>query len=189
MKKTNNIQNNGFKTPENYFKNINDELQIRIAEEQLKKRFGNKNPFSVPENYFFSFSVNIKDEQKPERKIIQSLKPYFSIAAGIILIVGIWQILLTNIDNSETISNVIDTVTENNPDIFANNTLNFEDIDTTDLNTEVENIIYENDANSLIAFTEDNFDNYEIDVDDESISEYLIDYADDEDYEEILASL
>jgi len=156
VKKTNNIQGNGFKIPENYFQNFNEELQIRIIEEKLKEKFGNKNPFSVPDNYFSGFSVNVNKEQKSKGKIIQLLKPYFSIAAGIILILGIWQVLLVNIDNSKTISNIIDTIKDNNTEITANNILNFENVDTFDLNNEVENIIYEADANSLIAYTEDN---------------------------------
>ncbi len=104
MKKSTDIQNNGFNTPHNYFENFNTELQTRIIEEQLKDKFGNKNPFSVPVNYFQNITANIKESKKPSVKIIQLLKPYLSIAAGILFVFGIWQVLLTNIDNSKQIT-------------------------------------------------------------------------------------
>lgn len=188
MKKSTNINDSGFKTPENYFKNFDVELQIRIIEEYLKERFGNKNPFTVPKNYFQTFSVNLKTAGTSSGKVIQMLKPYLSIAAGIIIVFGIWQLLLTNIDSPVSITEQADTVIENNT-ILSDNTINLDDVEEVELNEEFETYISEADANTLIEYTQEENNEFEVDASTEEIYDYLIDYADDEDYDAILASL
>ena len=189
MKKPTNIQDNGFKTPENYFENFNHELETRMIEENLKERFGNKNPFTVPKNYFLNFSVHLNRTKKSSGKVIQMLKPYLSIAAGIIIMFGIWQILLTNIDSSEHVAGKIDTITTNNTVLLSDNTLNLDDVEISDLNEQFETYIDESDATALFVYTEEETESFEIDATEEEIYDYLMDYADDEDYAEILASL
>lgn len=188
MKKINNIQKNGFKTPENYFQNFNEEIQIRIIEEKLKDRFGKKNPFIVPNNYFKNFSVE-KEEAKSSGKIIQMLKPYLSIAAGIILLLGFWQIVLMNIDSNE---NKISDIRSNNKtktEILAGNTLNFEDIDIFELKESADEYINEIDESSIIDYTSEKTINLEIDASEDEITDYLIEYLDENEFDEVLASL
>lgn len=189
MEQSNNIQNNGFKTPDNYFENFNRELETRMIEENLKDRFGNKSPFTTPKNYFINFSVHINHTKKSSLKVIQLLKPYLSIAAGIIIIFGIWQILLTNIDNSRHVADKIDTIKKNNSILLSENTLNLDDIETSELNEQFETYIDESDATSLAEYNEKETERFEINATEEEISDYLMDYADDDDYAEILASL
>ncbi len=179
----------GFKTPENYFDNFNNELQTRMIEENLKERFGNKNPFTVPKRYFLNFSMNLNQSKESSGKLIQLIKPYFSIAAGIVIMFGIWQILLTNIDNSQQVTNKIDTIKTDNTIFLSNNILNLDDIEISDLNEQFETYIDESDASALLVYTEDETESFNIDATEEEIYEYLMDYTDNEDYTEILASL
>lgn len=176
MKQKGHIKSNSFKTPENYFSNFSKDLQVRISEEKLKDKFGNENSFSVPKDYFKNFSVNLKANKK--RNVFQLLKPYISIAAGIIIVFGIWQIILSNFDNNAFV--------KNNDSITIEKNNNFEDVEFAD------NIDYYIDELDLASIQDINFGDEEdvnIDANDDEISEYLIDYADDTDFDEILASL
>ncbi|PKQ65684.1 hypothetical protein BZG02_01375 [Labilibaculum filiforme] len=65
----------------------------------------NDHPFKVPEDYFANLSDRIQDkiaiEEKPNKRLIQVLKPYFWMAASVIGIVFIAKIVLTNSVPSE----------------------------------------------------------------------------------------
>ncbi len=174
--------NNTFKTPENYFSNFNNEIQIRIIEEQLKDKFGNKNPFSVPKDYFQNFSVELTKEAKRKTRVIQMLKPYISIAAGIIIVFGIWQIILSNIDKVNAVAEINDTT------IIENN-INFDNIEFDDLNENIDDYLADEDIIAVMDFEEEPELEIDVNVDEDEISEYLIDYTDEADFEEILASL
>lgn len=172
MKKNKDIQKSGFKIPDNYFNNFNEDLKIKIIEDQLKEKFGNKKPFTIPNNYFENFSVKVEKEKAPQ-KIIKLLKPFISIAAGIILIFGVWQFILTNIP-------------ENNN--FANNNLN--KVEETNRLNDLDCYIEDIDLFSIGDIdNEENEESLNIDISEEEISDYLIDYTDEDDFEEILASL
>jgi len=181
MKKEQTIKDTKFKIPENYFQNFNDELLIRIIEENLKDRYGNNNPFTVPENYFNLFSVKLETKTNKTGKVIQILKPYLSIAAGILLILGLWQVILTNTNNDNITAETIDTIN--------NNTLNFDNIELADLSETVDDYIDNEDVYDVVNSEEDTEQEIELNASEDEISDYLIDYADENDFDEILASL
>jgi len=182
MEEKGHIKNNTFKTPENYFNNFNNEIKIRIIEEQLKDKFGNENPFSVPKDYFQTFSVELKKETQRKARVIQILKPYISIAAGIIIIFGIWQIIFSNIDKINTVAEINDTT-------MIENNINFDDIEFDDLNENIDKYLDGEDIIAVINYEEEPEQEIDVNVDEDEISEYLIDYIDEADFEEILASL
>jgi len=66
---------NPFKTPENYFDNLSEDLLLQ----QKLKTSTRKTGYIVPKDYFKTFSV-----QKPTSKI-RKLIPYFSVAAAILI--------------------------------------------------------------------------------------------------------
>jgi len=186
MKELNNInKNKAFKVPKNYFENFSIELETRISEENLKKKIGNKNPFTVPENYFETFSAA---KNKSERTVFQIIKPWLSAAAGIIVVFALWQFLLNGIDKNNHAQN-IDNINKINSYIIANNQININDSDIEYLEPEVNAYIDGTDANQIYEYANDETQEDKISVDDETIYEYFVDYADDNDYTELLADL
>ena len=186
MNELNNInKENAFKVPENYFDNFSKELETRISEENLKKKFGNKNPFAVPENYFTNFSVK-KNKQKG--KIIRFMKPWLSAAAGIIIIFALWQFLLTGIENNNHASNT-DSIYSKSSNLATANQLNINNIDIKYLEPEVNAYIDESDANEIYEYTNDDTSGELTNSDDETVYDYFIDYADDNDINELIAEL
>jgi len=104
---------NPFETPKNYFENFSEEMQIRISEENLKDKFGNSLPFKIPENYFEnskkSFFERIIKKNRVKKNPILLLKPYLSIAAGLLIVLAVWQLILSNLNfNNSTLSNTIE---------------------------------------------------------------------------------
>ncbi len=187
MKNLNDItKNNAFNVPENYFESFSLELESRISEENLKKKFGNKNPFRVPINYFENFTVQLNSKKG---KIIQLLKPWLSAAAGIIIIFALWQFLLTDIINTNKQAQNHDSLQTNNSSFIANNTLNIDDIDIKYLDPEVNAFIDETDASQIYEYTNEDSSEETVNPEDESTYEYFIDYADDNDFTELLAEL
>jgi len=186
MNNLNNInKKNSFKVPENYFDNFSKELETRISEENLKKQFGNKNPFTVPENYFETFSVNKKN---PERKIVRLITPWLSAAAGIIIIFALWQFLLTEVDKNKH-AETNDTLISTHLNFFADNQIQIDENDIKYLEPEINAYIDETDANRLYEYSNDDTSEEMINTDEETVYEYFIDYADDNDYTELLADL
>ncbi len=185
MKSLNNInKKNPFKVPKSYFENFNRELKTKISEEYLKKNIGNENPFTLPENYFENFSPEVLQNKKREKgKVIKLLKPWFSAAAGIIVIFALWQFLLTNIDsykaNNENISK-----TENSQNLAE---INNDDLQY--LEPEIDAYINEVDISNIYEYANDENDKSLTDTDDEAAYEYFIDYTDDYEYTEIIAEL
>ncbi len=188
MNDLNNIKKeNSFKVPENYFDNFSKELETRISEENLKKRFGNKNPFTVPENYFETFSVKNK---RPERKIIKLITPWLSAAAGIIIIFALWQFLLNEVETNKH-AETNDTLISTQMNFIADNQIQINENDIEYLEPELNAYIDETDASQLYEYANnENSDDIDIvNTDDETVYEYFIDYADDNDYTELLAEL
>ena len=68
MKKENlhNIKQSGFKTPDNYFNTIEDQIMSQISLEKIDKNSG----FKVPDNYFDTIEDNILSKTK-ETKIFK----------------------------------------------------------------------------------------------------------------------
>ena len=68
MKKENlhNIKQSGFKTPDNYFNTIEDQIMSQISLEEIGKDSG----FKTPDNYFDTIEDNILSKTK-ETKIIK----------------------------------------------------------------------------------------------------------------------
>ncbi|NPA68670.1 MAG: hypothetical protein GXO50_08685 [Chlorobi bacterium] len=181
MSKLNDIKKeNAFKIPEDYFNNFSRELETRISEEKLKKQFGNKNPFTVPENYFENFSIKITNHKT---KIIQIIKPVISVAAGIIVIFALWQIIFTKINHE---NNIAGNITDTNKIVNKINNTNIKYSEN-----EIDIYINELDINTIYEYTENNEqDDYEItDRNDETVYQYFVDYADDNDYTELIAEL
>lgn len=169
-KKDNKIQDKSFTTPKNYFQDFNKDLQIRIIEEKLKERFGNKSHYSVPENYFSNFSAK-QDNVKKTTKIITLIKPYLSFAAAIIIIFSLWQIVLVNTNFNE-----------NKNGIIVNNNINTQ-VDESDYILLEDVDVYE------ISSEDINDNDFEINEDDNELFDYLIEDIDENDFNEIFASL
>ena len=180
-------KNSSFKVPETYFESVTDEIQTRISEDILLKEFGNESPFNVPENYFKNFNIKIIKNRSSD--IIQMLKPYLSIAAGIIFVFVIWQITLSVLDNQNNITELNDSSLFDQNIQFAE-IIDFSNVSTKEMEAEIDYYIEDTDANSLIAFTNEELDNNTISTEQEAAYEYFIDYSDDySDYEELLAEL
>ena len=68
-------------------------ISVMNLEDKLKEKFGNQNPFSVPENYFDDFANKMQDLVKEEspvyrmevqsdrRTLFAKVKPYLYLAA------------------------------------------------------------------------------------------------------------
>lgn len=180
-------KNSSFKVPDSYFESVTDEIQTRISEDILLKEFGNENPFNVPENYFNNFNIKINKNRSSE--IIQMLKPYLSIAAGIILVFVIWQITLNVLDNKNNITDLNDSLSFDQNIQYAD-ILDFSNVSTKEMEAEIDYYIEDTDANSLVVYTNEEIDNNTINTEQEAAYEYFIDYSDDySDYEELLAEL
>lgn len=104
----NNIKNNGFKTPDNYFDGLEDRL---LDEIKLKEKVSNSG-FTTPNGYLDNFQVNIPSNEpsnKKETKIIKlvskkTLLFASSIAATIVLFFSL------NIFGTETSNTSIDSL-------------------------------------------------------------------------------
>lgn len=84
----------GFTTPSNYFNNLEDDISIKISEENFIK----KNSFKVPDTYFSTIEDNIlakvSSEAKKETKVISLKNRFlkiipFAAAASIALFIGL----------------------------------------------------------------------------------------------------
>lgn len=180
-------KNNSFGVPEDYFESLTDQIQSRISEEKLKEDYGNKNPFTVPKNYFKNF--NPKKDINKSIGVIQMLKPYLSIAAGIILVLVIWQITLSVLDNKNAITELNDSAL-NDQNIQYAEIFDFSDVSIAEIEVQLTDYIDDTDVNSLIAYTNEEFDQQTNNTEQEAAYEYFIDYSDDySDYEEILAQI
>lgn len=181
-------KNNSFEIPENYFEDFTKELQTKISEENLKEKFGNDNPFVIPVNYFENFYVNIKKD-RTIGKTIQLLKPYMAIAAGIVLVFVIWQVVLTSLDNSQPITETSDS-THIEDNILLADIIDFSDIDSEVIENEFDIYIGESDENTIFSLSNIEENKLTLDIDEEAIYEYFIDYSDDIiEYAEVIAQL
>ena len=191
MKNFNNINNNSaFKVPENYFENFSQKIETRIFEENIKKQFGNKNPFNVPENYFENFKSDIFGKRKNKfARIIKITRPWLSAAAGIIIIFTLWQFLLTGIENKNNHAEDNDSLKSENTFVIANYQSDINTIDIKYLEPEINAYIDEADVDQIYEDVNEDNSEVKINSDDEIVYQYFIDYADDNDYTELLADL
>ena len=181
-------KNNQYKIPENYFEDFTTELQTKISEENIKEKFGNDNHFAVPINYFETFNVKIKRE-RTIGNTIQLLKPFLAIAAGIILVFVIWQVVLTSMENSQPLTETNDS-TNIEDNILLADIIDFSNIDSTVIENELDIYVEESDENTIVSLSDNEENEFSIDIDIETIYEYFIDYSDDmTEYAEVIAQL
>lgn len=87
-----NLENNGFSVPENYFNTLNDAIDARIRAEKIKL-LAPAEGYSVPEGYFEKLQLSILDktvnEQKTQGKMLRlwhsGLLKYASAACFVII--------------------------------------------------------------------------------------------------------
>lgn len=157
-----NIKKTGFKVPQDYFNNLDDDL-FTIA--KLKNEV-NKTGFSAPNNYFNTLEASIFNKisktQQPSKIISifskKNLVYVSSIAAAVILLFS-----LTLFNNQNTNWNTLDV------DTVENYILN-EDLTSYD----IANLFADEDFNI------ENFVNH--DFEEENIESYLIDHIDLDDF-------
>jgi hypothetical protein len=146
----------GFSAPTDYFDNLQDSIQAKLAEESFSK----KSAFKVPENYFDTLEnnvlVRISSEEK-ETKIISFKERIFKMipiaaAASIILFIGLNSFVFNTNDEI-----TLDSLSNNDIEYWLDtNTFHSSDIST----------VYEDDIldENEFLFTE---------IKDESIEDYI----------------
>lgn len=85
MKELNNIKNSGFKTPDNYFEGIEDQVMNKIKLDEMLNN-SNGSGYKTPDNYFDSLEDTIFEQLKPkeETKVISIFRSkYIKYASGI----------------------------------------------------------------------------------------------------------
>lgn len=111
--KLHNIKNSGFKTPENYFSNLEDKVMLQVLLEEKIDRTA----FKTPDNYFESLDNRIISQvsKKSETKIIslptkRKIIALTGVAAAIILLFNLNlfnnEFSFSSIDN-ETLENYV----------------------------------------------------------------------------------
>jgi hypothetical protein len=176
---------NSFGIPEGYFDSFQDQIQAKIAEEKLMDTYGNANPFAVPEGY--SRILTAAKHEHKEGRLLSMLKPWMSVAAGILVVFAIWQIVLNSINTSEgSIAANDSTQLTEYSEIF-----DFSNLNDDDLAQVAADYMYEYDDEALYQLSgEESENNTELSINEEIIYEYYIDYSDDySDYEDLLAEL
>jgi len=73
------------------------------------EKYSKANPFKVPENYFDNFEEEIMkkiepDEDQENRWKIKSIKPFLAIAAGFLIIMSMWFLLLSKFEKHDDLS-------------------------------------------------------------------------------------
>jgi hypothetical protein len=173
---------NPFKLPENYFNEFSSNFELKIFEEKLKEKFGKKNPFVIPEKYFEKSEKEILSKLENENKFkflsIKKIIPIIGMAASLLIIMLIWQLVLNKADKNKTIisaENKKQIETKISPDsvliikIKMNETVAEQIISTIDESTVIEAIIEEEitkepktDKNATIEYVADYADYSEI---------------------------
>ncbi|WP_417557877.1 hypothetical protein [Mesoflavibacter zeaxanthinifaciens] len=116
MKKENlhNIKQSGFKTPDNYFNTIEDQIMSQISLEKIDKNSG----FKVPDNYFDTIEDNILSKTK-ETKIFKlfnkkTIVTVASIAAMFVLFFNLnpfkTQVTFDNLDTDTVEAYILNEV-------------------------------------------------------------------------------
>tara|TARA_Y100001963_G_C6657892_1_gene389001 strand:+ start:184 stop:660 length:477 start_codon:yes stop_codon:yes gene_type:complete len=116
MKKENlhNIKQSGFKTPDNYFNTIEDQIISQISLEKIDKNSG----FKVPDNYFDTIEDNILSKTK-ETKIFKlfnkkTIVTVASIAAMFVLFFNLnpfkTQVTFDNLDTDTVEAYILNEV-------------------------------------------------------------------------------
>lgn len=116
--KTNNLHNiksSGFKTPDNYFESIEDQLFDRISDE--KKIEGiDRSGFSVPDHYFGSVDSEIIEKLHPPQKTpvftLQSRKTFYYVAGIAASLVLLFAIFINGTAETEISADMVETYLE-----------------------------------------------------------------------------
>jgi hypothetical protein len=173
-----------FKVPENYFENLSSEIETTISEEFIKEKVGNKNPFNVPDGYFENFIIN--PESKQTHKIIKILKPYLSIAAGIIIFAGIFTVSVKLLNKKE-ITNILQDSLQKTGNQFSENVIDLTKIDKKEIDERADIFLYEMDSETIINLSETSEHISNSTSDDESVYDYFVDYDSGMDYIDYIA--
>jgi len=142
-------KNTGFSTPSNYFKQLEESIEISLYTNDLPKN----NAFKVPTDYFDTLENDILSKAKEEtkvtsirKKIIQFI-PYTA-AASVLLFVGI--------------------------NYFNTNKTTFEDITIADIESWYENGYGDTETEDLsIAFNDVNIEEDVLSIDENQLEDYL----------------
>ena len=151
----------GFTTPSNYFNNLEDDISIKISEENFIK----KNPFKVPDTYFSNLEnkiiANVSSEEKKENKVI-SLKNKilkiipFAAAASIALFIGLNSYVFKS-DNTYNLEDLSDDDFEQWLDFSTINTDDIVEIlpeDILEINEFSFTLIEDESIEDYISFTD-----------------------------------
>lgn len=155
---------NGFSTPDNYFNLIEDNIEIKIAEENLKKESG----FKTPDSYFSNLEDAILTkvntiEKKPKvisfKSRVLKLIP-IAAAASIILFIGLNSFIFNKTDEL-----TLDSLSDNDIEIW---------LDTNTISTNDIAFVYNEDLLSEIDFSfatleDENIEDYINSIDNTSI--------------------
>jgi hypothetical protein len=170
-----NIKNSNelFKTPEGYFDNLANDIQLKISEEKLKEKFGNGNPFAVPNGYF----ENIVAERFILKKltVFQMFKPYISIAAAILMLSGIWRIITLNINPDSNPSAKIDSGLRSDS-FIAENGIDWNKIQKSELENTADFYLDEIDNETFLSLSQAEPKDSLNQKTDESVYDYFVDY-------------
>jgi hypothetical protein len=158
----------GFSTPSNYFDDLEDAILGKVFEDKLPNETG----FKVPENYFKTLEEDILNKvssSKKETKVISLRERVLKIipfvaAASIVLFIGLNSFVFETNDEF-----TLDSLSENDIEYWLeSNTLNSDDMAT----------VLQDDIEEENGF-------YFMDIEDESIEEYMNTVGDDSLLEEI----
>lgn len=129
----------GFKTPDKYFENFEEELSVRMNEEKLPQKAG----FSIPDDYFGNLEdrviATVINKKEQNKVILLFRKKYFGYAAAIAACLVIGTMIFNSTQNKSTLDTIqiglIDKYIDDgnlNMDLYdLTSYLQFQDIPTT----------------------------------------------------------
>jgi len=143
----NNGNGNGFKIPDNYFKDFDADMMSKISEDNLKAVIPNTG-FTVPDKYFDTLQIDVesKIQTKKTSKVIQLFEnSYFkagmAVAASLIVYFSFFNSPMTssNFDKLETssIDNYLSNISFTNDELanlLENEDLNLSYLEETQIN-------------------------------------------------------
>ncbi len=154
----------GFSAPTNYFDNLQDSIQAKIAEESFSK----KSAFKVPENYFDDLENNILgriSSEEKETKVISFKERVFKLipiaaAASIILFIGLNSFVFNTSDEL-----TLDSLSNNDIEYW----LDTNTFHSTDITTIYEDEILEENEFLFNELKDESIEDYINSIDDPSL--------------------
>ena len=161
MKELKNIQNSGFKTPDNYFDGIEDQVMSKIKLDNMLDNASDSG-FKAPENYFDSLEDKVFDKLQPkeETKVVSIFRSkYIAYISGVAAMLLLSLIIFTNNDDASEID----------LELVESYIINEDNIDAYDL----AELLTEEDFEDVEEFS--------ISTSDDELEDYLLDNIDIED--------